>query len=74
MPAYPKPYKKFYKTICLSYFYYYDIYEVADSGEKWLEANPRTEGRTRIASNEIELRKLLDRDIHSIKQFFQKVR
>ena len=71
MPAYPK---KYLKTITISYFYNYKIYEVADSAENWLEAVPVKEGVTRIAGNEYELRQLLDKDIHSIKKFYQRIK
>lgn len=35
MSSYPKPYKKYIKTIAICCFYNYKIYEVGDSGSTW---------------------------------------
>lgn len=67
--------KKRLKTICIGLFYKYDVFEIETGGETYLEAVPLTPYCvTRVALNEYELRKILDKDIHSINQFVQKIR
>ena len=75
MPSYKPTVRKYIKTISVGYFYQYKIYEMNIDNEEFIEAVPITpDCVTRIACNEYELRKILDRDIHSINEFKKRVK
>lgn len=70
-----KSLKKHLKNICVGNFYNYSVFEIENGGESYLEAVPLTPRCvTRIALDETELIKLLNRDILHINNFFSKVR
>lgn len=67
--------KTFVKTICVGNFYNFCIYKITDSvGRIYYVAEPVLHGVTRTAENELELTKILERDVAPLNQFWSKVR
>lgn len=75
MPPQKKTSKKKIKTIDVGQFYRYEIYEICAGNETYLEAVPLTPYCvTRIAGNESDLLKILERDTHGVNQFIKRVK
>ena len=63
------------KTIDVGNFYRYEIYEICAGNETYLEAVPLTPHCvTRIAGNEQDLLKILERDVSNVNKFVGKIK